>query len=164
MQRQCQTQSIFGDTVYSCSCKFRLVTPPWLGLRVRKFLILTTLDRWKRHFREQNYIENYFYLLKSTKSTKTTSQKCWRNIWANLFGRPYWSNGIKTRLGSPMEDVYEAVGGLWNSTSRDIETKCGVIYSWKVGGNYAYSIVYLDSCYFIFINHESIWRKPKADS
>ena len=29
-----------------------------------------TLDRWKRHFREKSYIENYFYLLKSTKSTK----------------------------------------------------------------------------------------------
>ena len=105
MQRQCQTQSIFGDTVYSCSCIFRLVTPPWLGLRVRKFLILTTLDRWKRHFREQNYIENYFYLLKSTKSTKTTSQKCWRNIiWVDFFGRAYRSNGIKTLLGSPVKE------------------------------------------------------------
>ena len=105
MQRQCQTQSIFGDTVYSCSCKFRLVTSPWLGLRVRKFLILTTLDRWKRHFREQNYIENYFYLLKSTKSTKTTSQKSWRNIiWVDFFGRAYRSNGIKTLLGSPVKE------------------------------------------------------------
>ena len=55
--QQYRTQSIFGDTVYSCYCKFRLVTP------YGKFLILTNLDRWKRHFREQNYIENYFDLL-----------------------------------------------------------------------------------------------------
>ena len=40
------------------------------------FLILITLDHWKKHFREKNYIENYFCLLKSTKTTKTTSQKC----------------------------------------------------------------------------------------
>ena len=100
---QCRILSIFGDTVYPCYCKFRLVTPAWWGLRGRKFLILATLDRWKRHFREQNYIENYFYLLKSTKSTKTTSQKCWRNIiWAGFFGRQQRSNGIKTRLGSPV--------------------------------------------------------------
>ena len=76
------------------------MNPPWWGLRGRKCLILITLDRWKRYFREKNYIENYFYLLKSTKSTKTTSQKCWRNIWADFFGRPYRSNGIKARLGS----------------------------------------------------------------
>ena len=25
--KQCRTQSMFGDTVYSCYCKFRLVTP-----------------------------------------------------------------------------------------------------------------------------------------
>ena len=100
---QYQTQSIFGDTVYSSYCKFRLVTSPWWGLRGQNFLILTTLDRWKRHFREQSYIENYFYLLKSTKNTKITSQKCWRNIiWVDFFGRSYRSNGIKTRLGSPV--------------------------------------------------------------
>ena len=46
------------------------------GLRGQKFLILITLDRQKRHFWEKNYIKNYFYLLKSTKSIKTTSQKC----------------------------------------------------------------------------------------
>ena len=28
MMIQCRTQSIFGDTVYSCHCKFRLVNPP----------------------------------------------------------------------------------------------------------------------------------------
>ena len=106
---QCQTQIIFGDTIYSCYCKFKLVTPPPFppphggGWGVEKFLILITLDCWKRHFQEQNYIENYFYLLKSTKSTKTTSQKCWRNIiWADFFGCPYWSNDIKTHLGSPV--------------------------------------------------------------
>ena len=82
---------------------FTRVTVNLWGLRGRKLLILTNLDRWKRHFREQNYIENYFYLLKSTKSTKTTFQKYWRNItWADCFGRPYRSNGIKTRLGSPV--------------------------------------------------------------
>ena len=54
----------------------------------RKVLILITLDCWKRHFREKNYIENYFHLLKNTKSTKTTSKKCSRNIiWADFFGR-----------------------------------------------------------------------------
>ena len=84
---QCRTRGIFGDNVYSCYCKFRLMTlpPPPLPLPLPhhggggaegiKILILTTLDCWKRHFREQNYIENYFYLLKSTKTTKTTSQK-----------------------------------------------------------------------------------------
>ena len=30
----------------------------------------------KKHFWGKNYIENYFYLLNSTKSTKTASQKC----------------------------------------------------------------------------------------
>ena len=100
---QCRTQSIFGDTVFSCYCKLRLVTPHGGGLRGRKFLILITLDRWKKHFREKNYIENYFYVLKSTKSTKTTSQKCWRNIiWADFLVRPYRTNGIKTRLGWPV--------------------------------------------------------------
>ena len=80
--------------------------PPWWGLRGRKFLILITLDRWKRNFPEKNYIENYFCLLKSTTSTKTASQKCWRNIiQANFFGRPYRTSGIKTRLGSPMPFV-----------------------------------------------------------
>ena len=48
------------------------------------FFILTTLDRWKRHFREQNYIENYFYLLKVLKVLKLVSKS------------------IKTRLGSPV--------------------------------------------------------------
>ena len=49
---------------------------------------------------EKNYIENYFYLLNSTKSTKTTTQKCRRNIiWVDFFGCPYCTNGIKTRLG-----------------------------------------------------------------
>ena len=47
--------------------------------------------------------QNYFYLLKSTKTTKTTSQKCWRNIiWADFLRRLYDINGIKTRLGSPV--------------------------------------------------------------
>ena len=107
---QSRTHSIFGDAVYSCYCKFRLVIPPplppfpWWGLRGRKFLILTILDCWKRHFREQNYIENYFYLLKRTTSTETTSQKYWRNIiWADFFGCPYRSNSIKTGLGSAVK-------------------------------------------------------------
>ena len=66
------------------------------------FFDLTTLDCYKRHFREQYYIENYFFLLKSTKITKTTSQKYRRNIiWADFFWHPYRSNGIKTRLGLP---------------------------------------------------------------
>ena len=57
----------------------------------------------ERLFREKNYIESYFYLLKSTKSTKTASQKYWRNIvWVDFFWRPYHANGIKTRLGSPV--------------------------------------------------------------
>ena len=86
---QCRTQSIFGDTVYLCYCEFRLVTLPWWELRGQKLLILTTLDCWERHFREQNYIENYFYFIKSTKSTKPTPQKCWRNIiWADFFLAP----------------------------------------------------------------------------
>ena len=79
------------------------MTSPWWGLRGQSSLTLTTLDRWKRHFREQSYIENYSYLLKSTKSTKIFSQKCWRNIiWADFFECPYRPNGIKTRLGSPV--------------------------------------------------------------
>ena len=91
---QCWPQSIFGDTVYSCYCEVRLVTskaPQWRGLRGWKFLSLITLDRWKRHFWEKNYIENYFHLLKRTESTKTTSQKCWRNIlnWAPIPHKRY---------------------------------------------------------------------------
>ena len=90
LHSQCRTQSIFGDSIYSCYCKLRLVTPPpppWLGLRGQKILILITLDRWKRHFREKNYIENYFSLLESTKSSKTTSQ----NVEEILFGRIFWT-------------------------------------------------------------------------
>ena len=101
---QCRTQSIFGDTAYSCYCKLRLKTPPWWGLRRQKILILITLDCWKRHFQEKNYIENYFYLLESTKSTKTTSQKCSRNIIsADFFECPYRTNDIKTHLGWPVD-------------------------------------------------------------
>ena len=86
MTCQCWTQSIFRDTINPCYCKLRLVTHPWWGLRGRKFLILITLGRWKKHFQEKKYIKNYFYLRKSTKTTKTTSQKCWRNIiWADFF-------------------------------------------------------------------------------
>ena len=40
------------------------MTRPWWGLRGWKFFILITLDCWKRHFREKNYMKNYFYLLK----------------------------------------------------------------------------------------------------
>ena len=68
---------------------------PWWGLKGQKFLILITLDLWKRHFREKNYIENYLYLLKSTKSRRNI-------IWADFFWRPYRTNGTKTRLGSPV--------------------------------------------------------------
>ena len=90
---QCRTQSIFEYAVYLCYCKLRLVIPPWWGLRGWKFLILITLDRCERHFQEKNYIENYFYVLKSTKSSKTTSQKCWRGIiWVDFFGCPYRTN------------------------------------------------------------------------
>ena len=62
LSNHCRTQSIFWDTIYSCHCKLRLVTPrpPLWGLSGRKFLILITLDRWKMHFRENNFIENYF--------------------------------------------------------------------------------------------------------
>ena len=48
---------------------------PMVGQRQKKPLILITLDSWKRRFWEKNYIKNYFYLLKNTKSTKTTLQK-----------------------------------------------------------------------------------------
>ena len=68
-----------------------------VGAEGTKNFILITLDCWKRHFREKNYIENYSYLLKSTKSAKTTSPKFRRNIiWADFFGRPYRTNDIKT--------------------------------------------------------------------
>ena len=82
---QCQTESTFGDTVYLCYCKLRLMTAPRHGggWGDEKLLILITLDCWKRHFWEKNYIESYFYLLKSTKSTKTTSQKYY-------LGRFFW--------------------------------------------------------------------------
>ena len=59
-------------------------------------------DCWKRHFLEKNYIKNYFYIPKITKSTKTTCQKCGRNIWADFFGHPYCTNSITTHLGSPV--------------------------------------------------------------
>ena len=95
-----------------------------VGAEGTKILILTTLDYWKRHFREKNYIENYFHLLKSTKSTKTTSQNSWRNIWADFFGCPHCTNGIKTCLGSllyiwSMLQVYlkYTLNILWKYTS-----------------------------------------------
>ena len=82
---------------------FTLVTvklDQWWGLRGQTILMLITLDRWKRHFWEKNYIKNYFYWLKSTNSTKTISQKCWRYIiWADFFWHPCHTIGIKTRLG-----------------------------------------------------------------
>ena len=66
---QCRHQSIFGDTFYSCYYKLGFVTPPphphplprpWWGLTGQKILILLTRDRWKKHFKGKNYIENYF--------------------------------------------------------------------------------------------------------
>ena len=72
-------------------------TPPPFPFRAQKLLILITLDRCKRHFWEKNYIKNYFYLLKKTKSNKTTSQKCWRNIiWVDFFGHPYCTNSTQS--------------------------------------------------------------------
>ena len=109
--QQCRAQSIFGDNVYLCYSKLSLVTSIWWGLRGQIFLILINLDRWKRHFRKKRYIKNYFYLLKSTKSTKTASQKCWRNIvWADYFGHLYRTNGIKTCLGLPVVNQQKRVG------------------------------------------------------
>ena len=110
-------QEYIWDTVYLCYCKPKLVTPPsplpfppWWGLRWWKSFILITLDRWKRHFWEKNYIENYFYLLKSTKSTKTTSQKHWRNvIWKDFFGCPYHTNGIKNTSGFTTEKELNSI-------------------------------------------------------
>ena len=91
---------VYLGILFSCYCKLRLVTPHG-GAEGMNIFYLITLDCWKRHFREENCIQNYFYLLKSTKSIKTTSQKCWRNIiWADFFGRSYRTNGIKTCLGS----------------------------------------------------------------
>ena len=59
-----------GITSTRVTVNLRLVTPsrppfpiPWWGLRGGKFLILITLDRWKRHFREKNYIEKVLKLL-----------------------------------------------------------------------------------------------------
>ena len=47
--------------------------------------------------------QKLFYLLKSTKSTRTTFQKCGTIIiWADFYGCPYCTNGIKTRLGLPV--------------------------------------------------------------
>ena len=72
-----------------------------VGVEGTKTFDFDNLVRWKRHFQEKNYIENYLY---SLKSAKPTSQKCWRNIiWVDLLGRPYRTNGIKTRLGSPLQ-------------------------------------------------------------
>ena len=128
------------------------MTPPWWGLREQKFLILTTLDCWKRHFREQNYIENYFYLLKSTKSTKTTSQKCWRNIfWVDFFGCPYWSNDIKTGLGLPIKTREKLKMALW---------------MWKKFSLVVGFLAYFACCFFVFgppflyVNSKPAWYKP----
>ena len=86
--KQCWPQSIFGDTIHLCYCRLRLVTrksPLMVGAEGRKIFDFDNLDHWKRHFQEKNYIENYFYLVKSTKSTKITSQKFWRNIFGQIF-------------------------------------------------------------------------------
>ena len=53
---QCQTQSIFGDTVYSCYCKRRLVTPPTLPSRVAEGMEIFDFDNprsLERHFRKR---------------------------------------------------------------------------------------------------------------
>ena len=42
-----------------------------------------------------------FYLLRSTKSTKTIV-KVWEKFLMDFFGRLYRTNSIKTRLGSPL--------------------------------------------------------------
>ena len=47
-----------------------------MGAEGTKLFDFDNPRQWNRHFQEQNYIENYFYLLKSTKSTKTAYQKC----------------------------------------------------------------------------------------
>ena len=55
------------------------------------------------------YIWGYRLLLKNYyfSTTKTTSQKCWRNIiWTDFFWRPYHTNGIKTCLGLLVYSYY----------------------------------------------------------
>ena len=78
----CRTQSIFGDTVYLCYCKLRLVTPlppflPMTGLRGRKiFSILVTLEVLKvlklllKNVEEILFGQIFFGCLYSTNSNK----------------------------------------------------------------------------------------------
>ena len=73
-----------------------------VGAEGTKKFYFDTLDCWKRHFREKNYTENYSYLLKSTKSAKTTSPKFRRNIiWADFLGA-HTAQTISKRLGLPV--------------------------------------------------------------
>ena len=99
---QYRPQSILGDTIYSCYYKLRLVTPmvgaegtkifdfdnprslekALSGKKLHRKLLLLT----KKHYKYWNYFSRMlkkYYL-------------------ADFFGRPYHTNGIKTRRGSPV--------------------------------------------------------------
>ena len=65
-----------------------------VGAEGMKILILTTLGCWKRHFQEQNYIENYFYLLKVLKLLL-------KNVEEILFGQIFW--GAHTGQTAPKQ-------------------------------------------------------------
>ena len=62
---QCRTRSIFGDTVYSCYCKLRLVTS-MVGAEGTNIFYFDNPRSLEKALSGKNYIENYFYLLKST--------------------------------------------------------------------------------------------------
>ena len=76
--QQCRTKGIFGDTIYSCYCKLRLVIPPPLpvvgaeGMKMFDFDHSRSLEKTLSG-KELN--QKLLLLTKSTKSTKTTSQK-----------------------------------------------------------------------------------------
>ena len=88
------------------------LSPQWWGLRGWKFLILTTLDCWKKHFGEKNYIELQFtsiYLLKLYLKNVEKILFGWIFLW-----HPYRTNSIKNMSGFITANVIAAVGTKLN--------------------------------------------------
>ena len=78
---------------------------------------------------EKELHQKLLVLLKHPKSTKTSSQKCWRNIiWVDFFGSPCHPNGIKTCLGSPLMTSEKWEIPIW----REYYNEFGIYHSFHV--------------------------------
>ena len=79
--QQCRTKGIFGDTIYSCYCKLRLVISPFplplplAGAERMKMFDFDNSRSLEKALSGKELNQKLLLLTKSTKSTKTTSQK-----------------------------------------------------------------------------------------